>query len=346
MNTRLFTEYWSFRIFSPVVTGSVIYLLILLVNNNIEQSLESFISDEFFVCIILAALITESTRFLLSRFSRLSVTLDEGWKAVWTILIVVLCTLMIVWVSLSAYFRFALGYQPNLSEIQPFIILYAGLAIAFASVYLSNHFIKKASSEMLAIQEQLNEQAAANFLKLTRGINPNLLFESLESLITYIQDSDIEVADDMIDDLSLVYRYTLSKGSTEVISISEELEALGALSQLINRLPYRRTEVVNNMNQSCYIIPGSLLYIIELIIKRTIVSKNKTLKITLTNEDGHIAITYPPHDKLNQHVSLEDFDELNQSHSLYTDQQITIEEDDHLRSILLPQLMIQTEPTL
>ena len=345
MRARLFTDYWSFRIVSPVATGTIVYLLILLINNTIEDALESFISDEFFVCIALALIVSETTRLILKQFSKINLNIPDAWKVVTIILITVLCTSLLVCIGISSYFRYALGYQPNLSELQPFIILYAGLTIALAAVYLSNYFIKKASSEMILVEEQLKDQSAANFIKLTRGINPDLLFESLESLITHVQDNDADEADNMIDDLSMVYRYTLSKNSKEIISIQEELRALSSLAQLINRLPYRKTKIVNNLSGSGYIIPGSLLHLIEIIIKKTIVSQHKTLTITITNEEKNISVSYIPHDKLNNTLSIEDLQNINLTYSMYSEQQVQIKEQDEQRSILLPLLSFKTEST-
>ncbi len=198
---------------------------------------------------------------------------------------------------------------------------------------------------MMLVEEQLKDQSAANFIKLTRGINPDLLFESLESLITHVQDNDADEADNMIDDLSMVYRYTLSKNSKEIISIQEELRALSSLAQLINRLPYRKTKIVNNLSGSGYIIPGSLLHLIEIIIKKTIVSQHKTLTITITNEEKNISVSYIPHDKLNNTLSIEDLQDINLTYSMYSEQQVQIKEQDEQRSILLPLLSFKTEST-
>lgn len=328
-----------------MATGTIVYLLILLINNNIEDALESFISDEFFVCIVLALLVSETTRLLLKQFSKIKINLPDAYKVVAIILITILCTSILVCVGISSYFRYALGYQPNLSELQSFIILYAGLTVTLTAVYLSNHFVNKASSEMIIVEEQLKEQSAANFIKLTRGINPGLLFESLESLITYVQDDNPDVADDMIDDLSMIYRYTLSKNNKEIIPLNEELTALASLAKLINRLPYRKTEIVNNISSSEYVIPGSLLHLIELIIKKTIVSKHKTLTITITNDEKNIKVSYIPHDKLNDKLSIEDLLDINLTYSMYSEHQVQIEEQDDQRNILLPQLSFKTEST-
>jgi len=328
MNTRVFTDYLAFRIFSPIVSGTIVYLLILLINNSMEQLFDFFITDEFFVCIALAVLITESTRYLLVLLSRSDIEVTDTGKVILTVLATVALTSIIVCLGLSIYFRFFLGYQPLLSELQPFIILYAGLSIALSSVYLSHSFIKKASAEILAFVQQL----------LTRGVNPDLLFETLESLITQIQDERLDDADDMIDDFALLYRYTLSKNSQEIIELKEELKAVDSLSRLINRLPYRETTLVHDADISGYIIPGSLLHIVEQIVKKTIVSNHTVLEIDLSYCQDGLCVSYVPHDKLNNSFSRSDITSLNQTYKMYTDQEIRIEEAGNERIVSLPLL--------
>ncbi len=345
MNTRAITDYWAFRICSPIVSGTIIYLLILLVNNSIEQALGFFISDEYFVCVLLAVIVSEATRFLLKNLSSVAQGLSQASKVALTIMTTIGLTSLLVCIGLSGYFRFALGYQPHISEIQPFIILYSGLSVALAAVYLSHYYISIASAEILMVENQLKEQADANFLKLTRGVNPDLLFETLESLLTHIQDDKIDEADDMIDDFALLYRYTLTKNSQEIVDIHQELKALNSLSRLINRLPYRKTSIDHKLSIEGDIIPGSLLYIIEKIIKKTIVSNHKVLKINLSREEHSLSISYVPHDKLNHKINNDDLKDLNRTYSLYTDRAVTIKENEQTRTIFLPLLQLQPEPS-
>ena len=54
-------------------------------------------------------------------------------------------------------------------------------------------------------------------------MNPSLLLEALESLIALVDDKQ-DVADELIDELSVVYRYILGSKSAELVSIENELE--------------------------------------------------------------------------------------------------------------------------
>ena len=336
MTNRTFTDFWTFRMIAPILSGTIIYLLILLINNSLEQLFGLFITDEFLVCIVIAFIVTECTRYFLGRISKWQINLNDTLKVLLTILSIVLMAIVLVSLGLSVYFIFLLGYLPLLSELQPFLILYSGLSIALASVYLSHYFIQRASDEMLAMERQLKVQSDVSFIKLTRGVNPDLLFETLECLITHIQDDRLDETDDMIDDFSLLYRYTLSQDSKEIISLHEELGALKSLSRLINRLPYRKTKVISELEEDGFIVPGSLLHIIEQIVKKTIVSYHKVLEVRLYSCDKGLCIAYIPHDKLNDTLNTSDIRSLNQAYKLYTDKEINIEEEQKERIVSLP----------
>ena len=62
---KLFIHTPVFRFLSPIFSGIVGYLLILLINNNIGQLQEEFLSQELYVCIALSYIVHEFSRFLL-----------------------------------------------------------------------------------------------------------------------------------------------------------------------------------------------------------------------------------------------------------------------------------------
>ena len=67
---KLFIHKPLFRLLSPVFNGVVVYLLILLVNNNVAQVQEEFLSEELYVCIGLSYIVQEFSRLLLLLLKR------------------------------------------------------------------------------------------------------------------------------------------------------------------------------------------------------------------------------------------------------------------------------------
>ena len=68
---KLFIHHPLFRLLSPIFSGVVVYLLILLLNNNVEQLQEQFFGEELYICIGLSYLIQEFSRLLLILFKKL-----------------------------------------------------------------------------------------------------------------------------------------------------------------------------------------------------------------------------------------------------------------------------------
>ena len=54
---KLFIHQPLFRLLSPIISGVIIYLLVLLLNNNVEQIQEQFFNEELYFCIALSYLI-------------------------------------------------------------------------------------------------------------------------------------------------------------------------------------------------------------------------------------------------------------------------------------------------
>jgi len=56
---KLFIHHPLFRLLSPLFSGLVVYILLLLINNDIDQLYEEFLTQELYVCIALTFLIQE-----------------------------------------------------------------------------------------------------------------------------------------------------------------------------------------------------------------------------------------------------------------------------------------------
>ncbi|MEO1629027.1 MAG: histidine kinase, partial [Bacteroidota bacterium] len=60
----LFVHHPLFRLLGPTFSGVIVYVLILLINNNVDQLQEEFLGQELYVCIGLSYLIQELSRWL------------------------------------------------------------------------------------------------------------------------------------------------------------------------------------------------------------------------------------------------------------------------------------------
>ena len=329
-----------FRLIGPLFSGIIIYTLILLLYNNIEQILSQFISQELFICVLMAYLISESGRLVILLYPKIRSKLSPLLSTVSIVGLTMAISLALVLLVLYTYYDIELGYSPNIYELQVFITLYLTMSIVIVSVYLSGYFLKAAYTSRLRDEENLRKRAREDFHRFARGINPDLLFESLEAVIAYLHHDRV-TADQIIDDLSLVYRYNLTKGQTELIPVQDELEAISSFINLLKNLPFRKIDVTFDSFMEVYIVPGSVLHCVEQIVRTSIPGDPHPLHIHIGCDES-IFIKYRPHEKLTESLNQEKLNELQKSYMFYADQIIEISERDDVREIRIPLIQVQS----
>jgi len=137
---KLFIHNPIFRLISPLFSGILVYLLILLINNNVEQLQEAFLSQELYVCIGLAYIIQEYARISLFLFEWLSWPKFFIGKIIFQLAVSVIISILLVTVSMYSYFYWILGFTPNLSELTIFNSIFSVFTLIYLSLYLSHQF--------------------------------------------------------------------------------------------------------------------------------------------------------------------------------------------------------------
>ena len=111
---KLFVHHPFFRLLSPLFCGVIVYLLILLLNNDIEQIQDGFFNEELYFCIGLSYLIQEFSRILLLLFKRyLSDKLSLLSILLQVVLSMMLCVVLST-ISIQLYFRICCSCRGNL----------------------------------------------------------------------------------------------------------------------------------------------------------------------------------------------------------------------------------------
>ncbi|MCF2875102.1 MULTISPECIES: histidine kinase [unclassified Tenacibaculum] len=336
---KLFIHKPLFRLLSPVFSGAVIYLLILLVNNNVSQLQEQFLGEELYVCIGLSYIVQEFSRILLILFKKVpkleSILLNIGLQ----IIVSLFLCIIIVSVSITVYYKQVLGFSPNSEELWLFNSVFSVVTLIYILLFISNQYLHKTNTEKLFKEQEIKQIIEADFIDFKQGINPKLLFESLEVLLILIQQEKNK-ADDFIDYLATIYRYILSSNKKQLVAIEEEIEIVNELINLFNYLPYRNIVLINEIASNFLTVPKSLLFVIEQIVRTTITS-SLTLEIFLKEEENYWVIEYSPNDKITTQFKPENLKEIERVFSIYSTYEIQIEETSAMRKILLPKLTIE-----
>ena len=117
MRDKVFIRNRIYRIVFPLFSGSVIYLLILMVFDSPDQLQENFFSQEALFTIILSYCISESYVVLVRLLDRYlpfdnGYRLRQGMQLVLTLVI----TSLLVTLLVTGYFKIIIGYSRFISE--------------------------------------------------------------------------------------------------------------------------------------------------------------------------------------------------------------------------------------
>ena len=215
----------------------MIYILILLINNNLQSLTEAIFTHELMLCVVLAYFISESVRLVIIQFEK---RLGENLKKSGSLFAMIGTSFLvggaITFLISYLYFTEIEGanyFSTFRTVLLKLVIIYALSAVFYSLFFLSIYFLSiKNESELK--KEDLKRQNLEHQLEIFNNeINPDLLFQSLETLITlihYNQDS----AEDFVDRLAMVYRAILNNRKKELIELKDELKSSKDLMYLFN----------------------------------------------------------------------------------------------------------------
>lgn len=337
---KLFIHHPLFRLLSPVFSGVIVYLLILLVQNNVEQLKDTFLGEELYICIGLSYVVQELSRALLILFQKFHNAQAPKMILIQVFTAMLLCVTIIT-ALVMLYFKYVIGYSANSEILWVFNSIFCSITFIYIVLHLSHHYLYKINSDKIQVEQLLKQDVEDDFMQFKKGINTELLFESFEALIVLIRQNK-DNTDDFLDHIATVYRYILSKRQKQLVSIQEETDILKELILLFNYLPYRNVLLNSEVNSNFLVVPGSLLVIVEHIVKSTINSPNYQLKIDLSESTELLQIQYEFNDRIEHHFNLATLKDVRGVYNVYSKTDLSINEKDGSRQIVIPKLIINT----
>ena len=342
---KLFIHNPFFRVLAPLVFGVMVYLLILLIGNNLRDIHLIFNNLELYVSIGLTYLSFESLRFtivLVKKFNFRS-TRNEVISAA---IIGLIISFIAITGSMVLYFKLVVGFNISMGELSIFWVVFGLSALLHNTLYYSNEFLFKENTRLLEQESRLKEKIEHDFLSFKNELNPDLLYESLETLLTSLHQRTDE-AEEQIDLLADVYRYQLVHRKKELVPLADEFKALNSLSQLLNHRYQKQIKVTNEALDfsNHHAVPGSLLVAFDAVVRNTLVSKDAPLEVKLYPEGGdYLVMQHKIFDKLSLHQeSLQNFARLQRSYSFFSDQPFVQVKADRENYIKFPLIKITEE---
>lgn len=289
-----------FRLLAPPIYGVLVYLLILLINNQVSNIGDIFSGQEVYFCIGLTYLVSETLRILTLLTSKYK-ELDN--KIILFLIGGIMGSIFITTAFTSAYFNLILDFTVSQSQLMIFNLIFGFSSLLYNLLFLSQLYMQKENTRHLKEEKLMTEAVIKQLNQFKHEVNPHLLYGSLETLITLIH-KNTEESEDFIDELSSVYRYILSTRNSEFTLLEEELKVVNSIIYLLNYSHYNAIKINAALPEELMhssIVPGTLTNLIEQIIRSTIINENAPLEINLTHEpeEDYLVIQHQINDKLN-----------------------------------------------
>jgi len=331
---------------SPVF-GAVIYLLIILINNTVEDAEKFFSKQEVYVCIGLTYLAFESMRLairILEKFTTDATTIQK--RLLLQITFSVLPALGIISLAISYYYEHFIGFSIGRNEFIVFVLVFGITCLLYTLLYFSHYYLMKENSERLEDERKMRENLEADFSSFKSEINPDLLYESLENLILTLHD-DVEKAEEQVDQLASIYRYGLINRQKELTSLEEELAAVNNLLALLNVKHNQAINLVSEVKNpdAIYLIPGSLLITVDAVIRNTLINDRSPLQFHVYREDkDYVVLQHKINDRLLQHEgSMQAFLRLQRSYTFFCEKPFVQVKADMENYIKFPLMYVAAE---
>ena len=166
------------------------------------------------------------------------------------------------------------------------------VAIAFVFSYLQRSLYQE---KKIAVENETlrAENIRTRYEALQNQMDPHFLFNSLNTLKSLI-DIDVDKAEDFVQQLSEVLRYTLK--NEEVVTLADELGCVRSYCQMM-KMRYGDNLIFDHhidhgKYDNYHVLPLSIQGLMENAIKHNVISSKQPLTIhVMTNEDNHLIIS-------------------------------------------------------
>lgn len=258
-----------FRLLAPLFFGVLVYLMLLLMNNQTAQLNQLFRSQEMYICMVLALVLFESLRLaVIWSEKRYSSERRRWWLLATLASPVAVATVILV---VYAYYQWVIGFAPGQGELWRFAGLYLPGAWFYLALYVSHQYLHKQNKAQLAVEEEKKLLLEQEFSDFSNELSPALLYKGLEELLLLIQH-DTQAADDFVGLLAHHYRYRLLNRQQEVVSLAAEKEAALHYLSLMEHIRGQKLHLAltETLPEGYCLPPGSLQIALQCLLSNSL----------------------------------------------------------------------------
>ena len=291
-----------YRIFAPPVVAVFVYLLILLIFDRLSEISNNFSPEELLFLAVVTFALFESYRFWIKKAEKIAYFKDRPYLRSLILFTGGFAITMFVVIGLfSLYFIYLVGMSEFRAELISFLIVFTLVGILYHLFYLSIRFLDRQKALLLQ-KEEINRKNIEFELEVFKNkINPDFLFQSLESVISLIRKKEVDNAEKFIDHLALFYRRILGNRYSEIISLEEEVHKINQYLEIRN-FKYNKNFNVNwnvdSSQQEVNVVPNTLLQTLQMIEYHQMVDSNTALNVEIIEEDNYLVFQYLSSERL------------------------------------------------
>jgi hypothetical protein len=331
MKQKWYINRIAFRLLFPGISGLVLYLVLLMVFGNLEDLTGSFLSQEALFLALLTYAAHEWSIFLLGRKqSNEALNSTLLLPKILYFLLMILTTLGITTGIILLYFIYILKYFHFLTELITINILLVLFQAMVHMYYLSMLNIRRSHKLSMENEEMQGQQLEIELESFRTEMNPDLLMECLEGLLTLMR-RDTSESENYIQALSNQYRYLLDNRNKEFVDLGKEIKATRELVYLLNGGGSVKLILKDEIaNEKSAIIPGTLHNILYQVENSMILSPMNPMEVLIKQDaGGSIRISHENQPRL---VATEvvRMDKLNRSYEHYAGRKIKLEKEGSL----------------
>jgi hypothetical protein len=336
MKSNEFPHKLSFRLLGPIILGTLVYLLVLMLFDSLALLQENFFSREILFTIILSLLFSELNRGVVLMFRKSHLALRA--RIIAQFLTGTVITLLGISTALFLYFTYVEGFTVIRTELITFNSIFFIFALFYHAFYFSLMYLDMKNEQKKAVEIELQEKLHEDLKAFKTDINPEFLYHGLEVILKSVPIDPVKT-DKLVSNLANIYRYRLKNRDLELAPVKSEIDSMKTLYHLMDSETSLQTE---DIDESYYLIPGTLLFIAERAIMNNIAGN--ILDFTLKAEGDSLYATYQHFPKLRPNTDYENLpDRLQDSYRFYRNLEISESIVNNRCTITIPLIAVETE---
>jgi sensor histidine kinase YesM len=256
-------------------------------------------------------------------------------------------SVLLISILVSVYFRFALIINDFGTELIVFNSVYGVMAILYAIIHVSTSFLSVHKQIHYKQEKDLRKGMETDLEKFKMQINPRLLYDGLENLISIVH-SQPRLAEHFVNHLSKIYRYNLDNRHVELVELQQELQLTKSLLHILNvkhnnAITFEPRLSDDWLNRQ--IIPCTLSSLIQELVSRSIINEYQPIHIILERNGDGLTFSCRHNPKIGLNGNSEwNLSLINKAYSFFSDnKQLEITHNNQQIHINIPLFEIEEE---